>query len=448
MPPQKLVTDPNDPRWGLPVLETDARDEKLVTDPNDPRWGLPVKGDPDFKSAAPLRQNDRPDPVSFGEFGRRMREQIPTALSGAAAIATGGMSIPAQAAILGATGMGGRMLAGVDTKEAGVGGAIDAMMPPALKGVSLAGRLLEKKVAPVLMQSALKPGLKNTWRAIARGERSPEAATMLRENANVSNAGRERLQDVIEETNQNVTDIVQDIPGTPIRPAAVASHAQPTRAAAANQVMPGSDVSTVNRGVEEFLTENPATTHVVQVGTKQVPNGLLNAQGQPMMTTVPVMGRVARDISATEAQALKQGTYKKLGDKSFGELKSQDIETQKALARGLKEELEKAAEAHSPFLGIKLSAENAREGAAIEAREALARRLATSGNRDIGGIGWLAHDPAAAIGFWLARSPATKSSLANMANQLGRKLPKASQSDLTRLAIIEMLSQQNNPGPR
>ena len=42
---------------------------------------------------------------------------------------------------------------------------------------------------------------------------------------------------------------------------------------------------------------------------------------------------------AADAQAMKQGTYRALGDKAYGELKGASIEAQKAQARGLKEEL-------------------------------------------------------------------------------------------------------------
>jgi hypothetical protein len=45
------------------------------------------------------------------------------------------------------------------------------------------------------------------------------------------------------------------------------------------------------------------------------------------------------DISTSDAQALKTGTYRQLKSKSYGEMKSATIESQKALTRGIKEEL-------------------------------------------------------------------------------------------------------------
>ena len=50
-----------------------------------------------------------------------------------------------------------------------------------------------------------------------------------------------------------------------------------------------------------------------------------------------------------EAQAEKQGTYKHLGDKAYGELKSGDVEGQKGLALGLKKEIEKRAPEVGPM---------------------------------------------------------------------------------------------------
>lgn len=45
-------------------------------------------------------------------------------------------------------------------------------------------------------------------------------------------------------------------------------------------------------------------------------------------------------IPAAKAQAIKQGTYAQLKSQSYGQLKSAEVESQKALARGIKEELE------------------------------------------------------------------------------------------------------------
>jgi hypothetical protein len=46
---------------------------------------------------------------------------------------------------------------------------------------------------------------------------------------------------------------------------------------------------------------------------------------------------IRQNLTATEAQAIKQGTYRQLA-KKYGQLSNADVEEQKALARSLKED--------------------------------------------------------------------------------------------------------------
>ena len=85
-----------------------------------------------------------------------------------------------------------------------------------------------------------------------------------------------------------------------------------------------------------------------------------------------------RNLSAAEAQAMKQGTYRQLKGRAYGELKRAEVEAQKALARGLKEELA----AQFP----ELNALNAKEGALIGLEDALEKAVARTSNRQIIGL--------------------------------------------------------------
>ncbi len=109
-------------------------------------------------------------------------------------------------------------------------------------------------------------------------------------------------------------------------------------------------------------------------------------------------------MSVQRAQELKQGTYRALGQRAYGEAKGATTETEKALARGLKEGIE--------AVHPQVKAPNAREGALIEAKDAIAKRVALAANRDPGGLGLIAENPKSIIAFVLARSPAVKSMLA------------------------------------
>ena len=101
------------------------------------------------------------------------------------------------------------------------------------------------------------------------------------------------------------------------------------------------------------------------------------------------------------AQSMKQGTYTSLGNKSYGELGGADIEAQKALARGLKEEISSAV---GSVAGL-----NRRQSELMNAVEIAERRALIEGNKNPAGLALLANDPMAGIGFLADRSALAKS---------------------------------------
>ena len=290
-------------------------------------------------------------------------------------------------------------------------GAIGATEQGVLQGVAPAvvGAGLGKvasMAAPALMQSAVKPGVKATAKALIRGSDLPVVQTLLDEGVNVSAGGIQKLTNIIDASNETIKDILNSIPeSVKISPEAVAQRTAETTAKFSQQVDRAADVNAIKATTERFLRQN---TVPAQVGVKQVPTGILDAAGQMITKEAPVMGRVAQDLSPLEAQAMKVGTYHQLKAQAYGALKPAQIEAQKALARGLKEEI--ASEAAKA--GYNITAPNIREGAAIEAREAIAKRLAAAGNRDPAGLAWLAHNPVTATLYLMERSPAVKSMLA------------------------------------
>lgn len=123
-------------------------------------------------------------------------------------------------------------------------------------------------------------------------------------------------------------------------------------------------------------------------------------------------------MTPAEAQAYKQGTYKELKEAAYGTMKSAEVEAKKAIARGLKEELaEEAAKA-----GVDLAGLNTREGAAITARDLLAKRVIQAGNGDPGALGWLASNPKAGLTYALFKWPGMKSMIARGLYQSAEKL--------------------------
>jgi hypothetical protein len=150
-----------------------------------------------------------------------------------------------------------------------------------------------------LYQSALKPST-----TLTPAERSGIIQTGLEQKIHVSEAGADRLSALLTDLQAKTKAIIATNPDAPINKFAVASRLNAPAARAANQVNPVGDLNAIARAGNEFLREQPA------------------------------------EIPAARAQDLKTGTYQSLGDKAYGELKGAQIEGQKALARGLKEELQ------------------------------------------------------------------------------------------------------------
>lgn len=226
-----------------------------------------------------------------------------------------------------------------------------------------------------LIRSALKPGNK----AVATGQAGRAVNTILDEGVNVTNGGARVLQDRITGMNSQIADALRSSNAT-IDKGAAGSRITDTLRKFENQVDPSADVKTIQDTLARFL----------------------NNPNQP--NPLPVQ----------QAQAIKQGTYNVLQGK-FGEAGSAATEAQKALARGLKEEIASAVPSVAPL--------NARESDLINALKLVQRRNAVAGNKDPLGLVPLAHDPVAAAGFLASRSEWVKSMLARLLNAGKEQIP-------------------------
>ena len=125
-------------------------------------------------------------------------------------------------------------------------------------------------------------------------------------------------------------------------------------------------------------------------------------------------------ISIPELNAMKQGTYRTLGNRAYGELKSAQIEGEKGLAhRGMEE-----VEAQFP----EVKGTNKQLGSLLDLRPYLEKAISGMGNKTwtslgdmvAAGVGGAAHGPLGAAGAVVMRhimgSPAVKSKLALMIN--------------------------------
>ena len=194
----------------------------------------------------------------------------------------------------------GRVASGLG-KSTGIG--LNLSTPAIIKG---AGDLAEAAIpkglaaskAAELYQSALKP---------STTANPAKLAGAIKEGLNseipVSPTGLEKLSDLMDDTNQKIAAVVASDPTKTVNKFNVASRLGGTMNRFANQANPEADLNAVANSGNEFLRNQPT------------------------------------DIPAVDAQKIKQGTYAVQSNRAYGELSSAAVESQKALARGLKEEL-------------------------------------------------------------------------------------------------------------
>jgi hypothetical protein len=129
-------------------------------------------------------------------------------------------------------------------------------------------------------------------------------------------------------------------------------------------------------------------------------------EGAPYTTT---------EIPVQLAQKMKQATYRSLGDKAYGEIGGAARESQKALARGLKEGVASKVE--------NINELNAAEGKLINAQDVIERAANRHSNKEMGGLAYLMH-PMQALAYLVDRNPSSKVALAKALYALSKnKVP-------------------------
>jgi len=280
----------------------------------------------------------------------------------------------------------------------------------AAKGVTAAGDAAGTALrggAERLMQSALKPNQSE----LLSGKGKAAVNTLLDEGVNVSAGGVAKLQSKISGINDKIATAIQESPAV-VNKQVVGSRLQGALEKFKTQVTPTSDLAAIQKAWDEFLN-HPMLDKVTPAKTVQ--SSVLDASGKPFTTEIPASG--SNNIPVQLAQDIKQGTYRSLGDKAYGELKGADIEAQKTLARGLKEEIAKAVPEISPL--------NAQESKLLNALNPTERRVLMSANHNPAGLGWLTTDPVKFAGWMADRSNLFKSIVARMLNQTSELVPAA-----------------------
>jgi hypothetical protein len=284
--------------------------------------------------------------------------------SGALGGAKGLLARVGGGAATGATGAG--VTGGID--EAGAGAVIGGAMPVAGKILSTVGGFISPER---LMQSALKPTLAQQ----KSGEAKTAIDTLLKYGINATQGGAEKLKSMVRGVDDEISNLIAGS-GKTVSKEKVLSTLGDVESKFANQVSPTSDIAAIQNVGADF-----ARHPLIDSG----------------------------DIPIELAQKLKQGTYK-IVDKKYGQLGSAEIEAQKGLARGLKEQMAEAVPAVAPL--------NAKQSELIKALKVTGRRAMMDDNRNPVGLAGLSQSPSQLAAMLADRSALLKSLAARGMNRI------------------------------
>jgi hypothetical protein len=223
-----------------------------------------------------------------------------------------------------------------------------------------------KAAGRTVMQSALKPTIQD----LNTGKATRAIDTLLKEGINPTKGGVEELRTMVNTLGDDVERIIANSPAT-IQKGEVGKSLLDTFNQFKNQVNPQADLETIKKAWLAFRN------HPALIGKQ--------------------------DIPVQVAQQMKQGTYAQLA-KKYGQMGSADIEAQKALARGLKDQISKAVPEVAPL--------NARQSELINAMNVAERRAMMDSNRNLLSLSPLANGPAGFAAFMADRSAWIKGLLA------------------------------------
>lgn len=279
---------------------------------------------------------------------------------------------------------GGKVTDVTGSPELGFATNVAVQAVPALAG----GKAAEKLFSPAmvggaqrLMQSALKPTLAD----LKTGKAASAIQTMLDEGVNVTPGGVMKLKNKIAALNDEIGQLIANSPAT-ISKSKAASELQGTLDRFGKQVNPNADTKVILNAWDEFMNH-------------------------------PLLSR-SNDIPVQLAQEMKQTTGRLLSKKNaYGQMGTADVESQKALTRGLKEGI---ADAVPEVAGL-----NAAESKMLNALNINERRVLISANKNPLGLSMLSLNPAAWAAFMADKSEMFKSLAARMLYSGAERIPQA-----------------------
>lgn len=287
-----------------------------------------------------------------------------------------GSGIPAMAEEAGGRVVDALSARGVSPETAAKVGFWGVNLPmqaiPALVGSAVAGTPVVsamEKGGRVLMQSALKPPLA----AQESGDAARAVEHMLKRGFNPTQSGATAMSERATALADKADEVIKGSAATVNKPE-IGLGMQALRDRFLKQVNPDAAVDAVQ-------------------------NSWLQFRNHPLL-------RGKTEIPIQVAQQLKQGTYKALDDAVYGELQGASIESQKQLARLLKEGIAKAEPSVAKI--------NEELGEFVNAAQLAQRRALMSGNRNPLSLAPLADNTAGTVGFLADKSDIVKAMLARL----------------------------------
>lgn len=255
-----------------------------------------------------------------------------------------------------------------------------------------------------LMQSALKPTAKD----LMNGKAAKAIDTMLEKGIPATPKGIEQIRARIDELNDQIKEAIATSPERVETRKMMRPIVEELRDFK-KQANPNADMAAIKKSWDEFKN------HLLL--QHETPAQVIPAKIDPHTgaTTpekvIPASGK--EDMSVQTAQELKQGTYKKLA-KKYGEAGLADVEAQKAIARGLKEQIAEKVPKVAPL--------NLEESKLFNVLSVAERRIIMEANKNLMGLSLLTKDPKAWAAFMADRSATAKSLLARIMNRISKKL--------------------------
>jgi len=260
----------------------------------------------------------------------------------------------------------------------GVGQVTSKLFPNIAQKVTGA---VKRSIPERLMQSALKP----TSKQLASGEANTAIQTLLKEDVNptlgrtIFGKGIDVLESKVGNINKQISELIKNSKGT-VNKSQVVAYLDDLEKRALNNALPAADLQAIQSAKQEFLSH-------------------------PLLKDI-------EEIPVQLAQKIKVGTYKNLGEKAYGELKSATVESGKTLARGLKDLIGKV---EPKVLGL-----NAESQALYDTLNVAERRAFMEANKDIMGLSTLSKDMKNQITMMADRSAPFKALLARSIYKAGK----------------------------